>query len=76
MLKTAHAPTSDPLWRIRSFADSMDEGLLGPEDIGVLHQAIAYAEAEIRPLLTLRDHLLEEVWQNPKKGAEQAGGGS
>ena len=76
MLKTTHAPTSDPLWRIRSFADSMAEDLLGPEDIGVLYQAIAYAQAEIRPLLSLRDHLLEAGWQCPEKGAEQAGGGS
>ena len=61
-MKTTHEPTHvtlrlrDPLCLIRSFADSMAEGLLGPEDIGALHHAIAYAEDEIGrfcPFLTI-----------------------
>ena len=80
MLKTpqeqAHAAhrLRDPLRLIRSFADSMAEGLLGPEDIGVLYHAIAYAEDEIRPLLSLPDHLLDESWQSRNTGTERAGG--
>lgn len=78
-MKTTHEPTHvtlrlrDPLCLIRSFADSMAEGLLGPEDIGALYHAIAYAEDEIRPLLSLPDHLLDESWQGRKTGTERAG---
>lgn len=74
MLKTTQVPTFDPLKYVRSFADSMAEGLLGPEDIGVLYHAISYAEAQIRPVVTLCDQLLHEGWQDPKTGSERAGG--
>ena len=48
MLKTPQAPTSDALVAVRAFADSLAEGLLGPEDVGVLYLAISFAEAHIR----------------------------
>lgn len=74
MLKTPQVPIFDPLKYVRSFADSMAEGLLGPEDIGVLYHAISYAEAQIRPVATLCNRFLEEGLKDPNTGTERAGG--
>lgn len=75
MLITHESRGSDPLILIRSFADSLKEGLLDSSDVGALYAAIAAADAQIRPLLDLRDQLAEIVVCGPNIGSEGFAGG-